>query len=120
MSSTLPSLQPSPEFTRFDLYVIIFSIALIITYHLYLYAVIHIYGRHSQAQFSRMIDNASLWMAKHKEKSDPQSVTLAIHTLRNTILVAIFVGGNVANFGLSLTNSYSTIDPNDIKLQIRN
>ena len=37
--------------------------------------------------------NGNLWLLKHRNAVDPASVTLAIQTLRNTILIAIFIGG---------------------------
>lgn len=44
-------------------------------------------------QLGRNYYNMILWSDKHAEKPDAPSVTLAIQTLRNTILVGIFIGG---------------------------
>jgi len=44
-------------------------------------------------QTGRNYNNMLLWAEKHAEKPDAPSVTLAIQTLRNTILVGVFIGG---------------------------
>ena len=44
-------------------------------------------------QTGRNYYNMLLWAEKHAEKPDAPSVTLAIQTLRNTILVGVFIGG---------------------------
>lgn len=48
----------------------------------------------NHTQKGRNFGNMLLWVDKHNVKSDAPNVTLAIQTLRNTILVAIFVGGS--------------------------
>jgi hypothetical protein len=59
----------------------------------------------SSVRLSINLRNAEQWIGKHKEKSDPASVTLAVQTLRNTILVAIFVGGYSFQYALSNTHA---------------
>ena len=57
--------------------------------------------------------NANLWLLKHKNAVDPASVTLAIQTLRNTILIAIFIGGFAFQYAWlslnALTGSITTV-----------
>jgi hypothetical protein len=69
-------------------------------------------------QLSINIKNLTDWLLKHKEKGDAPSVTLAVHTLRNTILVAIFLGGNAFNYAFTFTNNYLSYSGNEI-MQIR-
>lgn len=55
-------------------------------------------------QTGRNFANMYLWVEKHNEKPDAPTVTLAVQTLRNTILVAVFIGGS------SLTAAVSALD----------
>lgn len=55
-------------------------------------------------QTGRNFANMFLWVQKHGEKPDAPTVTLAVQTLRNTILVAVFIGGS------SLTAAVSALD----------
>ncbi len=57
-------------------------------------------------QLALNLKNSMHWIQKHKEKSDAQSTTLAIQTLRNTILVAVFIGGYALNSAYGIINSY--------------
>lgn len=43
-------------------------------------------------QLARNWSASTLWMEKHLEKSDAASVTLAVQTFRNTIIVSTFMG----------------------------
>ena len=44
------------------------------------------------SQIQRNYATSYMWLLKHAEKNDAANVTLGIQTLRNTILVAIFIG----------------------------
>ena len=61
-------------------------------YHCFTYGSIFL-GKARNLQLARNIRNSSLWFDKHKSIKDAPTVTLAIQTLRNTILIAIFIGG---------------------------
>eukprot|EP01038_Epipyxis_sp_PR26KG_P006989 gene6989-9551_t len=63
------------------------------------------------------IYNSCCWIHKHCTKADPPSVTLAVQTLRNTMIVAVFVGGSSLQFGFTFLNSYK--DSNDIVSNVR-
>ncbi len=56
---------------------------------------------HLKTQLSRNLDTMSLWSQKHSELGDSSSVVLAIQTLRNSIVVAIFVGGAALQSAIS-------------------
>jgi hypothetical protein len=61
-------------------------------YHCVLFVLIwapHGYG----IPFYSNVHNDMFWVRKHKEMTDTETVTLAVQTLRNTAIVAIFVGG---------------------------
>lgn len=73
---------------------------------------------HSPMQLALNLANAELWIEKHKEKDDPQSVTLAIQTLRSTILVAVFIGGNALSFAYSIVNEYDA-DTQSMRKNVR-
>lgn len=99
-----------------DIAAITFSLSMLGIYHIHLYSSV-ILLKNSKAQLSKMIDNAHFWAKKHQEKDDAPTVTLAIQTLRNTILVAVFVGGSAITTGLSYTNSFDSSA--ELNLQIR-
>lgn len=56
------------------------------------------------------------WAKKHQTKEDPASATLAVQTIRNTILVAVFVGGNAVNIAISYANNYKDITDRNYSL----
>ena len=99
-----------------DVAAVTFSLATMGLYHIHLYSSV-ILGRNSKAQLAKMIQNSYWWAKKHQEKDDAPTVTLAVQTLRNTILVAVFVGGNAITTGLSYANSYD--GSSELNLQIR-
>ena len=70
------------------------AITSLTVYHSFTFGSI-VFGRkaRSNIQLARNIKNSSLWFDKHKTLKDAPTVTLAIQTLRNTIFVAIFIGG---------------------------
>jgi hypothetical protein len=59
------------------------------------------YGTTSDTQLGRSLDTAVLWAQKHAEVADAGSVVLAVQTLRNVIVVAIFVGGAALQVAIS-------------------
>ena len=58
----------------------------------------------ASTQTGRNYRNMVLWAEKHNVHPDAPSVTLAVQTLRNTILVGVFIGGS------SLTSAVSALD----------
>lgn len=78
-------------------------------YHVQYYAAIITKGSESNSALSTNIKIAISWIQKHKEKPDAPSVTLAIQTLRNTIIVATFVGGSSLSFGLNFALGYGDV-----------
>jgi len=67
-------------------------------------------------QTGRNFENMQYWGIKHNSFPDAPSVTLAVQTLRNTILVGVFVGGS------SLTAAVAACDllarPSDVSPQL--
>jgi hypothetical protein len=51
--------------------------------------------------FSAIRRFASAWTTRHLSKADAPTVTLAVQTLRNSILVAVFVGGLSFQYALT-------------------
>lgn len=68
-------------------------------------------------QLNRNLENYYAWLTKHQGKDDAPNVTLAIQTLRNTILVAVFVGGSSFQYGLALLNAVTGISKLDIRIR---
>lgn len=97
----------STPLSLFDIIALATSIFVLLAYHVFFYySTVQVDGN---LQLAFNIRNVSHWLHKHKEKSDPQTTTLAIQTLRNTIMVGIFVGGNALNFAYSVTSSYQPV-----------
>lgn len=90
------------------------ALFVLIVYHVLLYTVTFTGTFHTQ--LGANLRNSVNWVLKHKEKSDPASATLAVQTIRNTILVAVFVGGNAFTSAFSFANTYS---PDDVVQQAR-
>jgi len=86
-----------------------FSLGILFLYHAHYYISIITRGSASHTALSTNVKIALSWIKKHKEKADAPNVTLAIQTLRNTILIAIFVGGNSLSFGLNYSINYKDI-----------
>jgi hypothetical protein len=80
------------------------SLFCLIFYHVILFS-----GTFSnQTQLFVNIRNSVKFVLKHRERNDAASVTLAIQTFRNTILVAIFVGGTAFSAAFSFVDDYQT------------
>ena len=97
-----------------DLGAIIGSLLALSLYHLYAYGYVCC-GKTKSIQLSRNVYNGLMWVAKHKEKIDAASVTLAIQTLRNTILISVFVGGYAFQYGFIYLNVYSVDEEIEMK-----
>lgn len=105
------------ELTDFELGAIVVSIGLFLVYHFYFYFYVllscksSLTEKHQRVtQLSMNIRNAVHWLQKHFEKSDAPTVTLAIQTFRNTILVATFIGGYALQYGFSYSDSYFNLE----------
>jgi hypothetical protein len=110
-------MKMDEELSALDTAAIVFSIGGLLLYHAQLYFLVYTHQTSNKTQLGQMMANTIHWVKKHQVKEDPQSVTLAIQTLRNTILVAVFVGGNAISLGLNFSNQYS--QTNKRPLQIR-
>jgi hypothetical protein len=74
---------------------IIASLSLFLIYHVAVFSIDFLPHRfRSQVSVPVITNllNSNLWIIKHREKNDAQSVTLVVQSLRNFIMVAIFVG----------------------------
>jgi hypothetical protein len=102
----------------FEIGTLVTSLGIMILYHAYLYRKVFYFGS-NKMQLSLNIQMAERWIMKHKEKADAPSVTLAIQTLRNSILVAVFVGGGVLNLAVSTANDFNDLDNSDGRMKAR-
>ena len=73
---------------------------------------------YTQTQLSRNLETMAMWGQKHAEDADTASVVLAVQTLRNAIVVAIFVGGAALQTGVSQMSDGLWADKNE-KEQVR-
>ena len=81
----------------FDYIAIFVTLGLFLVYHAYYWISIIDSKKHHSTGIS--LRNARLWVIKHHSQAhDNSSILLAVHTLRNTILVGIFVGGSSFTF----------------------
>jgi hypothetical protein len=80
------------------------SVGTLVLYHLYAYGSVFCM-KSGHIQLSRNIQNSGLWFDKHSRMKDAASVTLAVQTLRNTILIAIFIGGSAFQYAWQSLNA---------------
>ena len=103
-------------YNSFDLEAIAVSVCLLSGYHAFLYTLVFCFAS-NRIQLSTNLKNSILWIKKHQQKTDAPTVTLAVQTLRNTILVAVFIGGYALELGISTTNAYLTNEGQFAKLR---
>ncbi len=97
----------------FDLLSIFLTLSLFLVYHVYFW--VHILDRKDDTKKHLVVginlQNAKLWVTKHHSQADNNSsILLAVHTLRNTILVGIFVGGSSFAFLLQTFGSATLLE----------
>lgn len=82
------------------------SLVLLIGYHLFMFLPNCLWwnesSTHSPIQISRSKKAALKWIDRLNTETDMAHSTLAVQTLRNTIYVGIFVGGNAMRVGITL------------------
>jgi hypothetical protein len=86
---------------------IIASFGLFLIYHIVVVVALY-YPQYLHIPLANNIENAVVWITKHKERDDANSGTLAVQTLRNAILAAVFISivgnGNSMRFSLRIPN----------------
>ena len=97
----------------FDLLSIFLTLSLFLIYHVYFWT--RILDREDDVKQHLIVginlQNAKLWVTKHHSQADNNaSILLAVHTLRNTILVGIFVGGSSFTFLLQTLGSVTSLE----------
>jgi Flp pilus assembly protein TadB len=88
-----------------DTVAVSFAICSLLFYNISVYSTVFVFSS-SNPQLAKIMNNAFYWMIKHQSKDDPASVQCAVHTLRNTIFVAVFIGGAAVHLGLSFTDDF--------------
>jgi hypothetical protein len=104
------------KLSDYDKAAVALSIVALTAYHLNLY-VISPHFSHSKVPFAASMKNCFMWLQKHKENNESPSILLAIQTLRNTMMAAVFIGGNSITIAYSMSNAYP--DLKDERLQVR-
>ena len=107
MSPGTLSVNITP-FPHYKIFAIIGSFVALLIYHFKLYS--DVIALNPRIQVSLNILNGYNWVLKHSIKGDAQSVTLAVQSLRNTMIVAVFVGGSSLQFAFYYVNAYSAND----------
>lgn len=89
----------------------IFTLSLVAfgLYHAYFLS--FVFKLDTRVQMSINIRNGMNWVLKHSIRADTSSITLAVQTLRNKLIVAVLFGGSGLQLGYSYINSYSKIAP---------
>lgn len=107
----------SEQLSNFDICAVTAALVLFVGYHVHLYYIKpHCLG--GQVPYALNKINAEIWLLKHKEKAGESPVVLlAIQTVRNTMMAAVFVGGNALIIAYDLSNNYA--DLKNPRLQIR-
>ena len=105
------------QLSDFDICAVTAALILFVGYHLHLYYIKpHCLG--GQLPYALNKINAEIWLLKHKEKANESPVVLlAIQTIRNTMMAAVFVGGNALIIAYDLSNHYAEIS--DARLKVR-
>ncbi len=105
------------QLSDFDICAVTSALILFVGYHLHLYFIKpHCLG--GQLPYALNKINAEIWLLKHKEKANESPVVLlAIQTIRNTMMAAVFVGGNALIIAYDLSNNYAEIS--DARLKVR-
>lgn len=104
------------DLTFYDIIAVSASLAVLTVYH------IHLYYLNPQCFGGRLpygvnLNNARTWIRKHKEMSESPAVLLAVQTVRNTMMAAVFVGGNAITLAYSMSNNYDNLKSERMKLR---
>ncbi len=92
--------------TSYDYGALIVSGSLLIIYNVVFFSSL---SSRPPKQLALNLKNAEHWIDKHASRDDATTCVLAIQTLRNTIMVAVFVGG------YTLTIAYNISDALDVE-----
>ena len=97
---------------NFNIGSIALSLSLFTLYHVVIYS--SVYMKSKSIKLYKNLMNSRDWIKKHKVKEDAPNVTLAIQTLRNTIFVAVFLGGSAFTAAYNTLNNFNRVrDTND-------
>ena len=85
---------------------------LLIGYAFSSYLLLIIFPDTTHIQTAKTGNSALLWLKKHRERTDSPNTTVAVQTIRNSIYVAIFIGGSTFLAASTLLNSFPHVhDP---------
>ncbi len=97
------------ELDMFDLAAIGVTLFVFAAYHLHMYIIKPLYFN-GTVPFTIHLVNSEMWIRKHKDASDSQTTVLAIQTLRNTLTVGVFAGGNAIKIATDFANDYKDLE----------
>lgn len=98
----------SDELSTFDLAAVCSTIFVFAAYHLYLY-IIKPQCLNGTVPFTVHMVNSEMWIKKHKEMFDSATTVLAVQTLRNTLMVGVFIGGNAISIAYDFAHDYKDL-----------
>ncbi len=96
------------DLSTFDLAAVCCTLFVFAVYHLYLY-IIKPQCLNGTVPFTIHMVNSEMWIKKHKETFDAATTVLAVQTIRNTLMVGVFIGGNAINIAYSFANDYKDL-----------
>jgi len=100
----------------FEVAAVCATLVLFAAYHIHLYIIRPSFLGES-IPFAVNMVNAEMWIKKHKEAGDPTTTVLAVQTLRNTLMAAIFIGGNSIVIAYDLANDYPDLVSERLKVR---
>lgn len=101
-------MSDGEKLDTFEIAAVCSTLFVFAAYHTYLYVLKpHCFG--GTVPFTIHLVNAEMWIKKHKDVFDAQTTVLAIQTIRNTLMVGVFIGGNAINIAYSFANDYKDL-----------
>jgi len=97
------------ELNTFDVAAIGVTLFVFAVYHLHMYIIKPMYCN-GTVPFTIHMVNSEMWIRKHKDASDSPTTVLAIQTLRNTLTVGVFAGGNAIKIATDFANDYKDLE----------
>ena len=85
------------------------SLLLLVGYVFSSYIALIIFPDTTHIQTAKTGNSALLWLKKHRERTDSPHTTVAIQSIRNSMYVAIFVGGASFLSAATLLNSFPNV-----------
>ena len=97
------------ELDTFEIAAIGVTLFVFAAYHVHMY-IVKPQCLNGTVPFSIHMVNSEMWIRKHQEASDSPTTVLAIQTLRNTLTVGVFAGGNAIKIATDFAKDYNDLE----------